>query len=218
MNEDFEELEQIPWTALAATPGDTRARTAAIAVGIAAVVGLVGWFVMRGSEPTVTFPGPAPTSTTFADIQASASLAVVPAADSNPAPDPVYSEADLMLIDVEQEQLLAVMQAEWLVRDYLTVDGDQSIADRIEELVPSPPPRDVASYVEWVRAFSVASIEPGSYRVEVLFRVLQGGEDGFIRQPADAMAVEIAVDLDGSTRLLAAPEPIPVPTLHPIEG
>ena len=221
MSEDFEELEQIPWAALAATPGDSRARNAAITVGVTAIIGLVGWFAVRGSQPTVTFPGPAPTSTTVAIAPASAGVAAAPSADSAPVPEPipVYSEADLMLIDVEREELLAVMQAEWLVRDYLTVDGDRSVIERIEALLlPDPPVANAsASYVEWVRAFSVSSPEPGHYRVEVLYRVLAGEEEGFVRQPADALAVEIAVDIDGSARLLSAPEPVSVPNLHPIE-
>ncbi|MCP3997524.1 MAG: hypothetical protein GY722_21055 [bacterium] len=219
MSEDFEELEQIPWAALAATPGDSRARTAAITIGVV-VIGLIGWFAMRGSQPTVTLPGPVPTSTTVAVAQATAPLPAAFSAAPAPAPDPVpvYSEADLMLIDVEQEQRLAIMQAEWLVRDYLTIDGDPLVVERTEALSLDPPALDLAaSYVEWVRAFSVKSPEPGRYRVEVLYRLLAEEEQGFVRRPASALAVEIAVDTDGSTRLLASPEPVPVPTLHGIE-
>lgn len=221
MSEDFEELEQIPWAALAATPGDSKARNAAIAVGVAAIIVMVGWFALRGAQPTVTFTDPEPTSTTVAMAPGAVSLA----ADSSttvaavPDPIPVFSEADLMLIDVEQEQMLAVMQAEWLVRDYLTVDGDSLVLERMEALLlPDPPVAGAAaSYVEWVRAFSVSSPEPGHYRVEVLYRILAGADEGFVRQPADALAVEIAIDVDGSARLLAAPEPVSVPALNAIE-
>ncbi len=216
MSEDFEELEQIPWAALAAKQVNPRSRLATIAIAVAAVVGVVIWFLMRGNTT--------PATVSMVDLATPTTIQSVPTAPTEPPASvemavpaaAVYSEADLMLIDVADEERLAVAQAEWLVRDYLTVDGDPLVADRIAQLLPGEQERDdVSSYVEWVEAFAVASPEPGRYRVEVLYRVLVGGEAGFTREPAGAVAVEVAVDVDGTTRLLAAPEAVTVPVLRP---
>ena len=213
MNEEFEELEQIPWAALAATPSDSRAKSAAIAIAVAAVIGLAGWLVMKGeAAPTATLTTTAPPTTVVpVEVSQIETTTTAPVAA-------VYSEADLMLIDVADEERLAIVQAEWLVNDYLTVDDDSVVAARLEEVLPDVDRSEAASYVEWVRAFAVSSPEPGAYRVEVLYRVLVGGEDGFTRQPAAALAVDLAIDVDGTAQLLAAPEPVPVPILRGVEG
>jgi len=211
MDQEFEELEQIPWAALAATPGDSRARNASIAIAIAAIVGLVGWLVVRGgNESTVTIATNAPPATV---------APVVDPDETTTAPDAtVYSEADLMLIDVEDEERLAIAQAEWLVRDYLTVDEDTVVASRLDAILPGIERGSTPAYVEWARAFAVSYPEPGTYRVEVIYRLLTGDEAGFIRQPAAALVVDVAVDVDGTTQLLAVPEPVPVPFLRGLDG
>ncbi|MDJ0952205.1 MAG: hypothetical protein QNJ81_00875 [Acidimicrobiia bacterium] len=211
MSEDFEELEQIPWAALAATPTDARTRYLTIAIGVVFAVGVIGWLLMRGPGPTATLATTLPAAT------------IPPAAADTAAPEPVpaepepvvYTEADLMLIDVGDEERLAVMHAEWLIRDYLTVDGDAATADRIGDLLPDgAEPDQPPTYVEWVEAFSVATPEAGRYLVEVVYRVLVDDGDGFVRRPAAGMVVDLAVDTDGSARLLAVPEPVAVPELR----
>ena len=209
---EFEELEHIPWAALAAKPADPRARYGAIIVGSLLVVGVLVWLTIRDEAPAATLVPPA---TTLPEVVTAVPAAPTPTAvPPTSAPVAVYSEADLMLIDVEEEKRLAVMHAEWLVRDYLTVDGDAVIAARVTTLLPQVEREEVSSYVEWVEAFAVDAIDPGQYRVEVLYRVLAGAEDGFVREPAGALAVVVAIDVDGSARLLAVPEPVAVPTLY----
>jgi len=173
-------------------------------------------------------------STTAAPVQPTeATVAVAPPAEASPvAPLPAYSEADLMLISTEDEERLAAMQAEWFVRDYLTHDGDASVAERVASLIPDEtvipdetatldetvaPAQSVSSYVEWVRAFAVESPTPGWYRVEVVYRLLVGADGGFVREPAGAVAVELSIDVDGSARLQTFPEEIAVPVILAIE-
>ncbi len=211
MSEDFEELEQIPWAALATTPNDARARYMTIAVGVVFAVGVIGWLLMRSPGP------PAELATTLSAVAAPTTVAdtVAPVAAPAELEPAVYTEADLMLIDVGDEERLAVMHAEWLIRDYLAVDGDVATAQRIDNLLPNgAEPNGSPTYVEWVAAFSVATPEPGRYLVEVVYRTLVDEGDGFVRRPAAGMVVDLAVDLDGSARLLGVPEPIPVPELR----
>jgi hypothetical protein len=207
---DFEEFEQIPWAALAAKPADPRARYAAVAAAAVLLVGAGAWLTIGNKSPATTLPAVA------APLPASpqSSVEIAPVAPSPTSTTAVYSEADLMLIDVEDEERLAAMHAELLVRDLLTVDGDPVVAGRIADLLPNYERGETASYVEWASAFAVDSAEPGEYRVEVVYRVLRGGDDGFVRQPAGAMAVDLAVDVGGTARLLWAPEPIAVPVLE----
>ena len=208
MSEDFEELEQIPWAALAAAPSDARVRNIALAVGAGVVAAAIGWFVLRTPEATVTLETSAPVAP-----PPTAEIVPAPVATSPPPVSGVYSEADLMLIDVGDEKRLAAMHAEWLVRDLLTIDGDPVVADRVTELLPGLERGDGVSYVEWAEAFEVTSPEPGRYRIGVVFRTLTGGEDGFVREPAQAVAVEIAIDVGGDATLLSQPEVISLPTL-----
>ena len=125
-----------------------------------------------------------------------------------------------MLISIEDEERLAVMQAEWFVRDYFTVDGDDSIVERIASLIPSDsaPPDLVSSYVEWVETFAIDSPEPGEYRVDVAYRLLIGSEDGFVREPAAAVSVALSIDVDGSAQLLQLPEPVAMPSIGGIDN
>lgn len=121
-----------------------------------------------------------------------------------------------MAIDVAAEERLAAMHADWLVRDYLTVDDDPVIAERIDALLAGVERDDTGTYVEWVEPFAVSSDEPGRYRVEVVYRLLAETDGGFVRMPAAAVAVELSIDPDGTTRIEVPPEPVPVPTIEPL--
>jgi hypothetical protein len=207
---DFEELEQIPWAALAAKPADPRARYGAIGATILLVVAAIAWLVVR-TEPSTAMPAAITTSSPpVTALPQGATDAPLPAPTTTAA---VYSEADLMLIDISAEERMATMHAIWLVRDLLTVDGDAVVTARIDRLLPTAVRSDTPSYVEWAEAFAVASPEPGRYRVEVVYRLLTGDDGSFSREPAGALVVDLALDVDGSARLLAAPEPIPVPVI-----
>lgn len=201
---DFEELEQIPWASLAANTGDPRLRLVAIGVLAALAIAVVGWLLVRNGSPadavvTVTEPVAAPATITTYPIT------------TTPPETTVYTEADLMLIDVTDEERLAALHAEWLVRDYLTVDEDPQVASRIDHLLPGVARSDSATYVEWAAPIAITSPEPGSYRVEILYCILTAGAEGFVRQPAGALAVELSIDVDGTARLQTAPEEVSVP-------
>lgn len=210
---DFEELEQIPWASLAATTPDPRVRYLSIAALTVVAAALLAWFILRDGDGTAA--PPAVTTTTRAAGFAPTTGASPTTTTTEPA---VYSEADLMLIDVGDEERLAVMQAEWLVRDYLTVDNDPQIKERMSVLLPAADRGDTGSFVEWAEAFAVTSTEPGRYRVEVAYRLLTETEDGFVRQPAAALAVELNIDVDGTARLVSVPEETPLPTMTAMES
>lgn len=217
---EFEELEHIPWAALAAKRPDPRLRIATLVVAGIAVVALcllVVSVLLGSDEPLVVEPDrSSPLAPAPFDPVTEGTTAAVALAEPAPTTTAVYSEADLMLINVEDEARLAAMQAEWFVRDYLTVDGDISVSARIEDLVPADaltPIEQGSSYVEWVDTFAVVSVSPGEYRVEVVYRLLTGTAVGYVREPVGALAVGIGVNVDGSTRLLALPEGIDVPIL-----
>lgn len=213
MSDDFEELEQIPWAALAAGSPSARNRYMAIGVGVVVILMATGWLLMRPTRTAVT--SLAATSTTAVPLPAS----LLPTAPvSPPTTAAVYSEADLMLIDTSDEERLAIMQAEWLVRDFLTVDGDPLVDERIEDILPGRGRGDTPTYVEWARAYGIETIEPGLYRVEVGYRTLAGTADGYVRRPAGAFAVQLAIDVGGPTRLVAGPEPVEVPVLLGPDG
>ncbi|MDJ0662950.1 MAG: hypothetical protein QNJ75_00220 [Acidimicrobiia bacterium] len=205
MSDEFEELEQIPWAALAANSPSPRNRYLAAAAVVVILAAATAWIATRSDGGAVSIAAPAVRSIPIASD--------APAAIPPPSTAPVYSEADLMLIDTGDETLLAIMQAEWLVRDLLTVDGDPLIDGRIVRLLPGVSRSDTPAYVEWARAFAVESVEPGRYRVEVIYRTLTGTEEGYVRQQPGALAVELAIDVGGSASLVGEPEPVPLPSL-----
>ena len=206
MSDEFEELEQIPWAALAAGSPSPRHRYVAVAAGLVVVLAAIGWLMTRsGGSAAISLAAPevGPVPATPESLPAT----------TPPATTAVYSEADLMLIDAGDEERLAVMQAEWLVRDVLTVDGDPLIEDRMAGLLPGIDRPETPAYVEWVKAFAVESVEPGRYRVEVAYRILTGTADGYVRQAPGALAVEISIDVGGSAGLVAPPTPVSLPAL-----
>ena len=208
MSDDFEELEQIPWAALAAGTSSPRNRYLGIAAAVVVLIAAGVWMLIRTDGATVRSIAASPT--TFAPVPVDAP----PVSTTSPVTTAaVYSEADLMLIDTTDEERLAVMHAEWLVRDFLTVDDDPQIIERIDDLLPDRRQSATPTYVEWSRAFSVEVIAPGLYRVEVGYRTLSGTADGYVRQPAGALAVQLAIDVGGAARLVAGPEPVAVPNL-----
>lgn len=218
---EFEELEHIPWAALAAKRPDPRVRIGAIAVVAVMAVGtgLLAASLLLGGDETSTIAGGTMPPVSVAPANIDIAPTTLSPQETLPATS-MYSEADLMLISIEDEERLAVMQAEWFVRDYFTVDGDDSIVERIASLVPSDsaPPDLVSSYVEWVETFAVDSPEPGEYRVDVAYRLLIGSEDGFVREPAAAVSVALSIDVDGSAQLLQLPEPVAMPSIGGIDN
>ena len=237
---EFEELEHIPWAALAAKSPDPRVRIATLAIAGLSIVAVCLFAVSQflgGDDPAAPNMTTTPTAPVYPAASVTEETVAAPAPPgavsetgaanvptlpaSAPTTAAVYSEADLMLINVEDEARLAAVQAEWFVRDYLTFDGDDSVSDRVAALLPAdtpPPIEQVSSYVEWVDSFAVVSPSPGEYRVEVVYRLLTGTTDGFAREPVGALVVSISVDVDGSAHLLAVPEPTEVPILLGLEN
>jgi len=226
---EFEELEHIPWSALAVKTSDPLFRLAYVAAGVVAaiVLGLLAarW-LLAGDGPTVVTLPPAAVAASPAGVEAGAAATVGtsldPGVGTTTPPESVisqpalYSEADLMAIAVDDESRLAMFHAEWFVRDYFTADGDEAIIRSNSDLVQEewPPTRPtVSSYVEWTRAYAVLTPRPGRYRVEVAYRLLMGSNGDFTREPVAAAAVELIVDVDGMTRLAQLPEPIDPPAL-----
>jgi hypothetical protein len=215
---EFEEMEQIPWSALAARTPNPMIRIGWVVGGVAAAI--IGMLVARGlagggEETQVTLPAASATTTSLAE-PAGVAVATVPEPD-------LYSEADLMAAAPGADETLAAMGAEWFVRDYFTVDGDEGLESELLDLVgdgvlPHRAPTG-ASYVEWTRAFSVSSDTPGRYAVTVAYRTLTSPDGtAFSRSPARAVTVPIAVDADGSMMLLDLPQPAKLPALLPIAG
>lgn len=232
MNEqpEFEELEHIPWSALAARTAPPLVRPVTITVVVAVTIAVVVWLAMgilrtdqadatgasstvataeELSEPRVVDSGAEPVPA--ADPVDTAEPAGTPVAALDPA---VYSEADLMAIAVDDESRLAAMRAEWFVQDYFTVDGDEEIATSLGDLIatdedlPHSSPAG-SSYVEWARAIAVTSTTPADYVVEVAFRtVLSTDGEAFARAPVRAVAVDVAVDVDGSVTIAGLPAPV----------
>ncbi len=221
MSEEFEELEHIPWAALAARTPDPRWKLALIVTAGCAVVVLAlvaGKVMLAGEQAEYEVPLDVPAGT-------GQRLAAAPAAPASAANDPApvqttvvetttaaYSEADLMAVSLDEEERLAVVWAEWFVRDYLTVDGDGAVAAAAADLFSVEYPADEPpTYVEWVEAFAVSTPAPAVYRVDVAHRVLLGGDGGYVRQPAAALAVQLAIGADGAVRLLHLPEVVSLP-------
>ena len=213
MSDEFEELEQIPWAALAAKSTSPRNRYLGVAAVAVALLIAGTWMMLHNDDTGV--PAPVASLTTDAPEPVGALL---PTAPLPPTTAPIYSEADLMLIDSTDEERLAIMQAEWLVRDFLTVDDDPGIIERIDDLLPGQDRSETPTYVEWASAFAVEAIEPGRYLVEVGYRTLSGTADGYVRQPVGALVVQLAIDVDGTARLITGPEPVEVPVLLPPPG
>ena len=205
---DFEELEQIPWSALATATNDARNRYLSLAAGVLFVVAVVGWLVWRGGGSSADGAVALPETTAAATTLTAAPVTAAPTETT------VYSEADLMLIDGTDEQQLAAMHAEWLVRDLMTIDEDPLVGERIGTLLPDVERGSTGTYVEWATPIAITSPEPGRYRVDVAFRTLTAGEGGFVRQPVSALAVDLTIDVDGTARLVSVPEVVAVPVIH----
>ncbi|MEA2000637.1 MAG: hypothetical protein U9N84_01925 [Actinomycetota bacterium] len=235
---EFEELEQIPWSALAVKTPDSRTRLVYVALAVAATLGLgllaVRWLLPGDGQSTVALPPVASAGdpvdealaagdVTVGEVDAAgrSTVAVGPIPPESPVSAAVglYSEADLMAIAVDDELRLATMRAEWFVQDYFTVDGDQQLAGELAALVgdvalPHSAPTG-SSYVEWARAFSTTSPAPGRYIVDVAYRVLSSATDGsFVRMPVRAVAITLEIDIDGSTTIIDLPASTEVPATN----
>lgn len=214
--DEREEMEQVPWQDLFAEsePEDQRRRAIYVGAGLVGAM-IAGIFMARvWFEPG---PPPAPVAPAVeegveADSPDGEALPEIPGL-------PLYSEADLMAHPPDPSQRAAMARAEWFVTDYFTADLEPNGSADILAALPSGAleayPQDSSgsvSYVEWARAFRVAPVGDGTYRVGVVFRTLAAPPDrGFIRQPVRAVEIRVAVAGDGGATVLDIPSPIPLP-------
>ena len=212
MSEEFEEMERIPWAALAAGAPDPRRRLAVAAVAVVAVVVLlviVGGSLLRSGEPDV---GSAASGVTDSEITTTTTNR-----SESAAIQPSRQAPELESAAVDDEMRIAAMWAERFVRDYLTIDGDGSTALDAARLVGADlpaTPNGVTSFVEWVDGYAVTVIQPARYRVEVGYRLLTGSDGSYVRQPAAALAVVVDVAVDRTATIAGLPEVIEMPGLR----
>lgn len=223
-------FESIPWSALAQNANSRSRRYVAIfvLVAVGAALGFFGGRIVRGFTSqgvVVTLPPLAGGVPLAAATPAEPTVVVVPTTEASVDPGAlllpqVYSEADLMAVLPEEEMRLAVMRAEWFVRDFFTVDGPSAALDDVRSVLPEElgevdlPHRSVGgvAYVEWARAFIVEPLGPARYRVSVAFRSLVGeGSGSLARSAVRGVAVDVEVSPEGVTSVLDFPSPVPAP-------
>lgn len=222
VSEEFEEMERIPWAALAASTPDPRRRIVAAGIGLVALLALllIAGGALLGSGTTADTDlsvAPRNSASAFPTDRSMPDSGLPEEAPAAPTEAAIYSEADLMASSADAEVRIAAMWAERFVRDYLTVDGDGSTAAEAARLVAAEMPESpegLTCFVEWVDAYAITAVKPARYRVEVAYRLLTGSEGSYNRNPAAAMAVTVAVDVDGTAALAGLPEAITMPTLR----
>ena len=222
MSEEFEEMERIPWAALAASTPDPRRRLVAAGVGLVALIALlvVVGRPLLGSGATADSDLAVASQSSVAAV-ASDQSSLDPTIPEEPqaasAGNGVYSEADLMASSADDEVRIAEMWAERFVRDYLTVDDYGSAAIEAAQIMATDLPESptgLTSFVEWVDAYAITAVQPARYRVEVAYRLLTGSEGAFVRQPAAALAVTVSLDADGTAIFAGIPEVVTIPELQ----
>ena len=222
MSEEFEEMERIPWAALAASTPDPRRRLVAAGVGLVALIALlvVVGRPLLGSGATADSDLAVASQSSVAAV-ASDQSSLDPTIPEEPqaasAGNGVYSEADLMASSADDEVRIAEMWAERFVRDYLTVDDYGPAAIEAAQIMATDLPESptgLTSFVEWVDAYAITAVQPARYRVEVAYRLLTGSEGAFVRQPAAALAVTVSLDADGTAIFAGIPEVVTIPELQ----
>ena len=183
-----EHYESIPWSQLVEQTGG---QPWLVYVAALAVVALVAGAVLaRGSGTAPPALGVATSSTSVATTAAAAPL----------------SEADLRAPDETDDASLFAMYAEWIVRDYFTVDG--SAADPAGQ--GDHMPVAVRTYVEWARVWDVESLGDGIHRASVAYQSITETATGFRRTEPRAVAIQLSGV--GDSMVADLPEPIDLPT------
>lgn len=217
MTEQPEELEHIPWSALADQASRTNRAWYVAAAAVALVaVGLVMSRTLLAGGPAVVEPAAPPTTL-------AAAVGDIPTTTEASSP-PLYSEADLMAAITAEIDRSVAAHAEWFVTDYFTRDFDHHRSAYPAEALPAGSelpdlPHDIEPgagpiiYVEWARSLRVAELTPGRHRVLVAYRTIAeqpGGE--YVRQDVRAVEVLVALGADGGVTVLDLPSPVVIPS------
>ncbi len=200
-----EVYERIPWETLEKKSNDRQWLLYSVAGAV--VLGALAYSFMRNQ------PVPAPPATIAASSAPASTTAAVPAAPQASTVDSpvVVAEADLYAVDPERLIDQAATHAEWFAVEFVSYDGSEQSSATLSGLLPSDAPLPEAPdgtqvFVDWARAASVTRTGPVSFDVEVLIRSLVStGEQGFLRQPARSLTVNVMVDDEDGPRVAGLP-------------
>ena len=197
---ESEEFEQIPWSGLVAQAQPAVDPKWYVAGGIvgAIVVVLLALRMFSGSAPPPVAPILATAQT---PVQTATPLAEEPALS---AADGAITEADLRAIDLPiaegRDRNVPQLIAEWFVTDYFTRDQSTETIESLEVLLTVDDARALPhltydgddTFVEWARAFAFEYVGENLVDVSVAFRTVHRGEEGFVRDPVQAVMVGIS--------------------------
>ncbi len=207
---ESEEREQIPWSSLVAEPDrafDRRWLTAAVLVGVVAIVSVAFSLRDRGQPPVLA--------------DAVAQMSTSSAAAIEPPPAMVVTEdqltADHAVMHGPDDLLVIATRAEWFTMDFFTVDGSTETLSSIraaltQDLRAVPLPHDEPgpqTFVEWARAVHIDHLGDDSFQVIVVFRTIRASDRGFDRDPVRAVSFEVATS-DGKVAVARMPTPVDV--------
>lgn len=207
---ESEEREQIPWSSLVAEPDrvlDRRWLTAAVLVGVVAIVGVAFSLRDRGQPPA---PSDDAIETSAPSVNA-----------IEPSPSMVVTEdqltADPALAHGPDDLLVIAARAEWFTMDFFTVDGSTETMRSIRaalahDLRAVPLPHDELgpqTFVEWARTVQIDHVGGDAYQVTVVFRTIRASDTGFDRDPVRAVSFEVATS-EGKVAVARMPTPVDV--------
>ncbi|HEX6219840.1 MAG TPA: hypothetical protein VF115_01975 [Acidimicrobiia bacterium] len=203
-----EVYERIPWETLEPKGGNRQWLVYAVAGAL--VLGALAYSFTRNqpvapapqaAQPPVTSTVPATTATTAA--------APTPSTVASPV---VVAEADLYAVDPERLIDQATAHAEWFAVEYVSYDGSEESANRLQDLLPKGMPLPHAPegtqvFVDWARATGVDQTGPITFEVAVLVRSLNAANGStFVRQPPQRLLVSVDFDAEGGPRVTRPPE------------
>lgn len=210
---ESEEYEQIPWANLMAEARPTVDPRLYVVGGVVAVIVAI---VLAGRM----LGSPAPSGATTVAFEEPATTVVGTLPEMVEPTAVVVSEADLMATiepAIASVDPIAVLTAEWFVTDYFTRDGSAETLASLEGFLP---PALAAAlphhtheapdqFVEWAKVFGVTPSDHG-LDVSVAFRTVSGTDEGFVRDPVQAVAV--GIEQSGpSWMVISLPINVPVP-------
>ena len=217
---DTEDYEEIPWSHLVEELGRPGHNVPLLVAGVLVAGALAGFLVSRLLSPAETVgPDAIPSTTVAATVPVTspdgASAAATTAPQTTLSAEVLFSEADLMAVAGDHEVTTAAARAEWFVRDYFTVDATSEPPEQLTDVLTAMGtgrPEGTTSYVEWARSQIVEATSPGTYDVTVVFQMLVAEEQTFVRHPARAVRVTVAVDASLASAVTGLPRPVPLET------